>query len=88
MGLDEGGFLGVPLLHRGVEGFLRGGVTGLRAAGLGLGEAGGRGGDGHGEATGGLEGGLAGFGRADPVVVVAAVEDEDADLVGGLEGQG
>ena len=88
VGLLEGGFFGVPFLGRGVEGFLRGGVAGLGLGRLGLGEGGGSGGNGHGEATGGLEGGLGGLGRANPVVVITSVEHEDADFLGGSEGEG
>ena len=53
-----------------------------------LGEGGGGGGYRDGEETRCFEGGLGGLGRADPVVIIAAVEDEDADLFGRSERKG
>ena len=88
VGLVEGGLFFLPGLERGVVSLLAVGVARLGLGRLGLGERGRGGRDVDLEAAGGLEGGLAGLGRADPVVVVATVDDQDLDGVGRGERQG
>lgn len=81
-----GGAVFLEFLEAGLGFFVGGEDFGAFGAGLAgsLREAGvGGGGDGGLEAAGGIEGGAEGLGGADPVVVIAAIDDEDAELGGG-----
>ena len=88
MGTIERCLFGVPGFHVGVESFFGGGIAGLGFRWLGFRKGGGGGGYRDGEETRCFERGLARFGGAEPVVIIAAVEDEDADLFGRAERKG